>query len=357
MKIGLDLRFLKEDDLYSDFVIEMITKLVIESDKNTYNIYVNNNLLNIKSSKYININTVNIGIWSIKEQISFNKILNKDDNNLVLFFNIHKPLLYKKDYYLFIGSLNKVYYQNFKSLYKKHRYLYLLNKSTKNAQKIICFDENTKDELSERLDIKEEKIYTITPFFTWAKKHRNITPLNIDIKTKNNITNDFLIYNWWVWIEKNIDRLVKVIHELNDNNKKIDLIILWDDIAWDLKIRDLIISENMQNNIHFLWRIKDEEKIHYYNSSIWVIFPSLYESFPFHLNEAIFYNTNIIAGNIKSIKNILWDSISYFFPISTSNMIENTTLFLNKKTKINYKNILNKINPENTIKELIKIIN
>jgi len=356
MKIGIDLRFLKEDDLFSIFVIEMITKLIKESNTNIYIIYING-ICNIQSSKNAIIKRLNIQTWSIKEQTIFYKILKKDNNNLMLFFDIYKPIMYKKNYYLFIPSLNKVYYQNFETYFKKYKYLYFLNKATKNAEKIICFDENTKDELLERLDIKEKKIFIIKPFFTWYKKFKTISYLKIDIKLKNNIKNDFLIYSWWVWIEKNIDKLVKVFHKLNENSNKIDLVILWEEIAKDIKIRDLIIKENMQKNIHFIWKIWDEEKINYYNSSIWVIFPSLYESFPFHLNEAVFFNTNIIAWNIKNIKNIFLESISYFFSISTTSIIKNTHLFLQKKWKPDYTEVLNKINPENTVKELIKIIN
>jgi len=84
----------------------------------------------------------------------------------MIFFDIHKPIMYKKDYYIFIPSLKRIYYQNFNTYFKKYKYLYFLKWSTKYAQKIICFDENTKDELSERLDIKENKIFLLKQFFT-----------------------------------------------------------------------------------------------------------------------------------------------------------------------------------------------
>lgn len=356
MKIGLDLRFLKENNLFSSFVVELITILIKSPEKNTYIIYTNSGL-NIKQSKNIITKKVDIKLWSLKEQTTFYKILKKDNNNLMIFFDIHKPIMYKKDYYIFIPSLKRIYYQNFNTYFKKYKYLYFLKWSTKYAQKIICFDENTKDELSERLDIKEEKTNILTPFFTWINTLKNTIDIKTDIKVKNNIKNDFLIYPWGNWIEKNIDRLIKVFRKINEKESKIDLVILWEDIGKDINIRDLILSEKIEKNIHFIWNIKSAEKKNYYNNSIWVIFPSLYESFPFHLNEAIYFNTNIISWNLQNVKMIFWDSISYFFPISTSSMIKETTLFINKQNKPIYTKILDKINPENTVKQLIKIIN
>jgi hypothetical protein len=51
-----------------------------------------------------------------------------------------------------------VYYDNFDSFFKKYKYLYLLEKNLKNSKKVICLDENTKNELIERFNIKEEQI-------------------------------------------------------------------------------------------------------------------------------------------------------------------------------------------------------
>lgn len=356
MKIGLDLRFFEDGNMFSNFVRELIIDFIKLSPENEYNIYTNSKCDLIELPN-ICIQKVDIKIWSLKEQTKFYKILKKDNNTLMLFFDIHKPLRYKGEYYIFIPSLNNIYYQDFKKYSEKYKYLFFLNKSLKNAKKIICFDENTKDELTERLDIDGKKVSILTPFFTNQKELEKSHNIKIDIKTKNNIKNDFFIYNWWFWIEKNIDRLISVFERLNKTNKKIDLVVFWDELSKDLNIRNLVISKNMQNNIHFLWEIKNEEKRNYYSSSLWVIFPSLYEPFPFSLNEAIFYNTKILTSNLKNIKDIFWNHAYYFSPISASSIIENINLFYWNKSKVDYSSIIKKINSENTIKDLKKIIN
>ena len=355
MKIGLDLRFLKPWALYSDFVKELVLSLAKKTPDTKYNIYLNQPL-NTSGLSNIIVQQVNIKIWSLKEQVSFYKILKKDSNNIVIFFDIHKPIFYKDEYYIIIPSLSNIYYQDFKKAHQKYKYLFFLNKTIDNAKKIICFDENTKDELSERLDIVECKTSILTPFFTWKEILERSNNLKLDIKPKNNIKNDYFIYNWWLWIEKNLDRLINVFERLNESTKKVDLVIIWSHISNNVELRDLVISKNLQNNVHFLWGLKNEEKRNYYISSLWVIFPSLYESFPFSLNEAIFFNTRIIASNLKNNKDILWNYAYYFSPISSSSIIENINKFFANKTKVNYSEVLNNINPENTVKQLIKII-
>ena len=135
MKIWLDLRFIKDQDLYSDFIEELAIELIKNTPENQYIIYTNNDL-KIKENKNVKLSRVNIKKWSLSEQTRFYKILKKDNNALMLFFDINKPLLYKKEYYIFIPTLSKVYYQDFKKYSQKYKYLYLLSKSVKNASKI-----------------------------------------------------------------------------------------------------------------------------------------------------------------------------------------------------------------------------
>jgi hypothetical protein len=98
MLIGLDLRFIN-DDLYSKFVLNLVTLLIKNNGENNYNIYINSQIIlnenNLSQLKNVNINEVNIKNFSIKEQTKFLKILKKDNNNLMIFFNLFKPIFYK----------------------------------------------------------------------------------------------------------------------------------------------------------------------------------------------------------------------------------------------------------------------
>ncbi len=354
MKIWIDLRFIKDWYYYSDFVLSLISELVKRKTEDSFIVYSNKEI-KIKAENLICKN-VGVVLWSISEQFWYNNILKKDKNDLVLFFDIHKPLYYNWDYYIFIPSLKNIYYQEFKNTLEKHKYLFYLTKSVKKAQKIICLDSNTKDELLERLDIKEEKVEIITGFFKWNPSYEK-SELQIDIKSKNSIKSDFFIYPWWVWTEKNLDRLIDVFYRLNKDNVNVELVMIWDDISKSISLRNEVLSKKIEKIIHFLWDIKDNEKEIYYKSSLWVIFPSNYEPFPFSLNDAIFYNTSILSSKLKSIEDIFWETIIYFSPISTNSIVETIKEFINKKwnTK-NVSSILEVINIENSVNQLIKLI-
>lgn len=357
MLIGIDLRFLN-NDLYSKFVINLVTMLIKNNDENKYNLYINSPFISNENEltqiKNVSIKKVDIKNFSIKEQIKFLKILKNDKNNLMIFFNLFKPIFYKWEYFIFISSLKDIYYWDFNTSFKKYKYIFLLEKNLKNSRKIICFDENTKSELIERFNLKEESIFSNEWFFLHDKITESKEHLKIDISSKYLIQKKYLIYSGWDWIEKNIDKLIWVFSKLEE---EIDLIIFWNNIAKNIPLRNLIIKYSLQNRIKFLSGIKNTEKYILYKKSIWVIFPSLYETFPFHLWEPVNYNIPIIASNLKSISNIFWEEIEYFSPISKSNMLEKINIFINtKQKKPDYESIKEKFSPENSAKTLIDII-
>ena len=158
-----------------------------------------------------------------------------------------------------------------------------------------------------------------------------------------------------IWLEK-IKKNPKINLVLNEEVEEIDLVILCKEVSKNLYIRKIVIDNNLQKNIHFLWELEDKKKSIYYKNSLWIIFPSLYETFPFHLQEWIFFSKAIIASNSKNIKDIFGKNILYFSPISVNDMKEKIEIFLKKKNKLNYSDVFIKYNPENTVKKLVEII-
>ena len=358
MKIGLDLRFIEVWNIYSDFVLELVNNLISEDDKNFYNIYLSKEI-SIKKSKNIKVIIWNkkSNNFSIKNDFLFNKKLKSDKNNLIVFFEIKKPLFFKWNYIVFIPTLKDIYYQNFDNFIQKYKFLFFINNVLKNANKIVCFDQNTKDELNERFNIKEENVILLPGFFPENKKLIKKDTLKIDLKIANNIKNNFFIYSSGNWIEKNLERLITMFKRFRDEWKKIDLVILCEETSRNLDLRKIVLEQSLQENIHFLWEIEDKKKVVYYENSLWVIFPSLYETFPFKLTEAIFFSKPIIASNNDSIKNVFKENIKYFSPISVSDMKKNLEEFLKKKHKSNYESVLENHNSKKSAKKLIEIIN
>ena len=112
MKIWLDLRFIN-NDLYSKFVLELTKELIIQKNEHFFVIY-NNNTLKWFNFKNVEIKTIKIKNKSFKEQTLFLKVLKKDKNNLMIFFNHLKPIFYVWNYITVLASFKDIYYSNFK---------------------------------------------------------------------------------------------------------------------------------------------------------------------------------------------------------------------------------------------------
>jgi glycosyltransferase involved in cell wall biosynthesis len=274
----------------------------------------------------------------------------------MVFFDQHKPLMYKWEYYIILSWLKDIFYQNFSNYFDKYKYLYLLEKNLKNSKKILCLDENTKDELIERFNTTEEKITLLDGFFIKNDFISDDKDISLDIRSKFQIWEKYLVYSGWDGIEKNLDRLIHVFHRLHKEGSSLDLVFLGWKIWKNIDLRHAVIENDLQKNIHFIDSVKPWEEKLIYQQSIGVIFPSLYESFPFRLSNPLLLSTPILSSKLVNIEHVFWSSITYFSPISTTSILEAVKLFMQNSTKANYTKILKKNNIENTSKQLIDII-
>lgn len=359
MKIWFDLRFV-QNELYSRFVIQLVKAYIKANKENEYIIY-SLEFISWFEDKNISFKNVHIKNGTLSEQIDFLKILKKDWNNLMVFFNHFKPINYKWHYITLVWWLKDIYYMNFSSYYEKYKNMFLMWKNLKKSQKIICLDQNTKNELIEKFDIVESSIEIINWFFPDNEEEniKNDALENINIKTKYSIQNDFFIYSGWDSIEKNYEKLISVISRLNKAWYVIDLVFLWNNISSNINLRNLILENKIEKNIYFLWDIWLNQKKYLYKECLWTIFPSFYEPFPLRLTEPLFFNTQILASDLKNIRNIFWENITYFSPISVNSIFENTKKYLDEKKnekKVNYKSIKDKYTKENSVLRLNQII-
>lgn len=351
--IWLDLRFLEKDNYYSQFIYELVLFLVKRNSELFYNIYINPNFKNLVFGENTKIITSKTIPWSISEHFFPSKKMKNEEESFIIFFNNKIPVNIKKDYVIFIPELTSLHFPKKENFIKKLFNNYLFLYSCKNAKKIICFNKITKEEINDKLNIFENKINIVRPFFSrYENKDNNI--IKINLKTKYNISDNFVIYDSWIWIEKNLDRLLEVFINLQKNNINISLLILDNDTIKNITFRKQIIQNWLTNKIFFIWEINKSEQDFFYKETLWVIFPSLYSVFPFHITKALNYNSNILSSNLNSIKNIIWNQITYFNPNNISDIYKKIIWL--KKQNNDYSNIFEENNINNTYKDLKNII-
>lgn len=351
MNIWIDLRFLGSD-YYSDFVKNLVIKLTSIDSSNSYTVYLHEDT-HIAFSDNITVKHTHIKIGSLAEQTHFGKILKQGDHSLMIFFNFWKPVTYKAEYFVFIPTLKNMFYQNFISGLEKWKYLKMISHCIKHANKILVFDMISKQELWERFNVLEESIYLIPGAFRDQVK---LDDISLDIWITWGIKNPYLIYPGWWSIEKNLERLAEVLFEIRKSGKNIDLVILWDNASSNVGLRNKIIEHSLQQNIFFIGNIAPRQRHLLYKQSQGMIYPSLYETFSFDLTDGLHLNTPIIASNLPSIKRVLWESVSYFSPISSAAIVEKTIDFLDNKPEANYSGIIGQFWVENSAKEVLKVI-
>ncbi len=355
-KIWLDLRFLDKNNYYSQFIYELMWTFIKETPEYFYRIYLDSSFSNLTFGE----NTEKIypysKHWSIKEQTHFGKKLKKDNNDLVIFFNYKKPITFKNNYILFVPELAQFHFPSKQNIIIKHFNNILFKNSCINANKIICFDDKTKSEINDKINIPEEKINIIPPFFKEEKNIYNYDIQNLpnNVKTKYNIIWEFLIYNSWVWTEKNLSRIIEVFSLINKENKDINLVIIDNETIKSIDFRKQVITKKLTNKIFFIWNTTDFEKEFFYKNTLWIILPHLYNIFPFSLTEALKYKINILASNLNNLKNIFWYKIIYFNPNNTNDIYKKIISL--KRKENNYNEIYKNNNISKTIEDLIKIV-
>jgi len=355
MKIWIDISWIKQETYFYNFIIVLIKSLINIENKNTYIIF-SKNYINIENSQKFENKIVKRNKCKLKDLILLNKVFNNCNLDLLISTSLFSPILFKWKNIFLINSLKQIIYPSKINSFLGKKYInnFLFKYNLKKSNLILTFDKDTKINLNENYNIKEDKISIIN----WSFNDIILPKQKLyDIKMKNNIKNDFLIYDWWIWSNKNIIRLIEAIKNINNKWINIDLLLLGNIYKLDNDINNLI-KNNWYNNIHIITDIKSEEKYHYYKESIWIVYPSLYETFPFELVFTINSNTKLIASNIDSIKTIFWNKIDYINPLSNISIVKELINFINKNnTSIDYSKIKEKYNIKNTTNKLIEHIN
>lgn len=356
MKIWCDLRFLYHAGAYSQFVEQFLAEYIAQKQDYTFFLYVQQPL-SIKWGNVVQKITREWGKWIIDE-FTFSRTLKKDALDLFLSFDENKPYFYKWKTIQFIPSLAHVFYaDDTRASLKKSWETYTYHKNLKNAYKIVCFDESTKDDLNERFNINEDSITVVKPFFVFDTLLKTPELIELDIKSRHNLGMDYLIYNAGYGIDKNLERLIEVIARMKESGKDIALFVLGsDEMGTDLDVRKKVLDLELNERVFFHANIKKEEEGYFFQQSLWVVYPVLYESFPFTLSRAIFYNCPIIASHISSVKEIFHDRIDYFNPVSKVDMTKSLLEFVRKNIEVDYSSIRTKYSKQLFLEELKKIL-
>ncbi len=327
MKIWLDIRILKNENF-------ILSNEIIS------------NLKNIKDIELTIYDDKKLKNKFLEQTIFLHKLI-KDKNDIIISFEDSFPIFYKKDFILIYFWIENILYprENISSIKKIINNL-ITKKITKNTKKIICFSEKTKYEINEKLNISKDKITILPPFF--IKNSDNIS--NISIKNKHSIKWEYIIYD----SNSSNNDLKKFIKNIKLVNNKIELnvIFIWNKLSSNIKLRQYIVEEKIQNKIIFAWEVWEKEIKNYYTESMWVVIVWNYINNITELSNAIFYNCQILAPKLENIEEILKNNILYYNQNSISDLMEKIIFLIHNKKNPNYEKIKTTYTAYNFINKL-----
>ncbi len=346
MIIGIDARLWRETGV-GRYIRNLVINLEKIDKKNDYVLFVLDSdkeqiSEKIKNEKWRIVPT-KIKWHSISEQLRFPKIIKKENVDLMHFpYQINVPILYNKPYIITIHDLVRHYFITGKAStnalwlygFKMIGYKTMINLAAKRANKIIAVSNSTKRDVMSRLGINDKKIEIIyeaaDDFFAKNGSTGRNSDKELDIK-------NYFLYIGNIYPHKNTERLVEAFKIFSkENDTKLIFVGKKDYFYKNLekKLEKLI----REGRIIIYYDISDDKLYSLYKNAICLVRPSLMEGFSLPPLEALSCKCLVLASNISTHKEIFGDSIIYFDPYNTRDIIDKMgyVYSLDKKTRERY---------------------
>ena len=352
MKIGIDCRLWGQAGV-GRYVRNLVFNLLKIDESNVYVLFIRREEVEIvqnqiakfkiQNSKF-KIIPVKIPWHSIKEQLLFSKLIDKEKVDLMHFPYFSVPLFYNKP---FVVTIHDLIYHHFVSgeastlplwLYgfKMISYRLIIKHAAGSARKIIAVSQFTKRDIMNNLGIKEEKIEVISEaaddFNRLSVQSFQGVPLQ-----------DYFLYVGNVYRHKNPGALIEAFKILHKENPKLKLVFVGKEDFFYKNLKKKFSKLINQKSIIFKDNISDQELASLYKNAICLVRPSLMEGFSLPPLEAMSAKGIVLASDIPVHREIFDDAVIYFDTYKIDDLISKMKFLLNiereEKNKIIKKGI------------------
>lgn len=262
--------------------------------------------------------------YTLEEQLSLPRILNKFPFDLVHFPHFNAPVLYHHKYILTIHDITQKYFPgpSISSFFRKQIYELVFSHNIKKAKKIISVSHYTKKDILANFSVDPEKIQVIYEGFDPSfRKIYNQNKIN-RLKKKYGIKKPFILYAGVFRDHKNIIGLIQAFDLITRKYKQnLELVLIGSgDSFYVHKIQEAIKNLKLNNFIVQPGFLPQEQLILFYNAASLFILPSFREGFGFPPLEAMGCETPVVASCTTSLPEVLGKAACYFNPYNISEM-------------------------------------
>lgn len=181
-----------------------------------------------------------------------------------------------------------------------------LKRSCEDADVILTISENTKNEITEFMEISPDKIEIAYPAVDG-----DIFYPNKDfklVKEKYSINNEYILYFGTIEPRKNINSIIKAFKILSEKNNDISLVLAGRK-GWMYEEVFLLVRElGLEEKVIFTGYVAEEDAAALYSCALAFVFPSLYEGFGIPPLEAMACGTPVIVSNKSSLPEVVGDA-------------------------------------------------
>lgn len=321
MRIGIDARLWNETGV-GRYIRNLVSELQKIDSKNEYVLFVSKGIttedLRLTNTNWRIVET-DIKWHSLREQVEFPKVLEKENLDLVHFPYFSVPIRYKRPFVITIHDLiinhfptgkastlpSPVYYLKLVS------YRYVIKKAAQKASKVLTVSEATKDEIVQHLGVSEDKIEV-----TYEGVDKSLEIKDMRLKIKDN----YFLYVGNAYPHKNLDRLVEAFKLITGKYPDIKLVLVGGKNYFYDRLEEKVKKMNLDNSIIFAGKVNDEELASFYKHAEALILPSLMEGFGLPGLEAMQSGCLVLAADIPVFKEIYDYAALYFDPLEVESM-------------------------------------
>lgn len=276
------------------------------------------------------------------EQIGFAIKLYQDNLDLMHFTYFSYPVFYFRKFVATVHDATPLLFKTGKASTKnqliyniKHLFFRIILCCQANrAIKIITPTNAVKEQLIEIYGQKISK--KISAIYEGVNYQIIVSKENKELGKKYS---NFFIYVGNFYPHKNVEKLIVAFSKVKTSSK---LILLGPNDYFSTRILHYINIMKCNKKIMIIKNPNLQDLIFFYKNARALIHPSLSEGFGLPLIEAAYFNTPIIASNIKVFKELLGNNYLSFNPNNVDDISEKINNFIEKKSMFDYKNIMKK---------------
>lgn len=322
LKIGIDARLYGPGHAGIGRYIQKLIEGLAEIDKeNQYVIFLDRNGFADFNPPQDNFQKVLVDypVYSIKEQLWLPFLLARHKLDLMHFPHFNVPWLYRRLFVVTIHDLIISHYPDSRAttlplpVYRLKLLFYrlIVKSAAKRSAAIITVSQFSKDDISQSLKIKPEKIVV-----TYEGYDRPLGQNDscADVLRRLGLLDDYLLYVGSAYPHKNLDNLLTAFKYLIQDDGRLKLVLVGKDTFFYQKLKQRIEHNGLGQRVVLTGFISDGDLACLYRGAKAYVFPSLIEGFGLPPLEAQSYGLPVVSSSATCLPEILGNSAIFFDP-------------------------------------------